>query len=400
MAEQIIARLLNQKESVLQWLMLDNAIAKEMQQGTLQDLAQSAGDNLVTLLYPASEILLLGIELPVKSNSQIKKALPFALEDLLADDVETYHSVWHRQPKDKVYVALVNHDKFKTCLESFQHAGIKIDSVYPETLCLPYLPDTCSIFLDDQQAVLRSGKGLGGGMDREMLPIMLDKIRLENPHLHALQVWSVEESPQDLSDLPVDINYHKVDSLLSLLVSGVATVDTHYNLLTGSFERKQSLGWQWKKWLPAMGVIIFATLLQTGFLVNRYWQQQAELSAVESQTLSLFKQTFPEVKRLVNIKVQADQALIDLRKNSASQGSLFMSLLYQTGIVLNANPGYKLQQLDFINDLLQIQLTVPDSNQLEQLKQQLEGSHQLLVKVQSAEAAKNGMEVHFEIKQK
>ena len=129
MAEQIIARLLNQKESVLQWLMLDNAIAKEMQQGTLQDLAQSAGDNLVTLLYPASEILLLGIELPVKSNSQIKKALPFALEDLLADDVETYHSVWHRQPKDKVYVALVNHDKFKTCLESFQHAGIKIDSV-------------------------------------------------------------------------------------------------------------------------------------------------------------------------------------------------------------------------------------------------------------------------------
>ena len=138
-----------------------------------------------------------------------------------------------------------------------------------------------------------------------------------------------------------------------------------------------------------MGVIIFATLLQTGFLVNRYWQQQAELSAVESQTLSLFKQTFPEVKRLVNIKVQADQALIDLRKNSASQGSLFMSLLYQTGIVLNANPSYKLQQLDFINDLLQIQLTVPDSNQLEQLKQQLEGSNQLSVKLQSAEAGKN-----------
>ena len=400
MAEQIIARLLNQKESVLQWLVLDNAITKSIQQGTLQDLAQSAGDNLVTLLYPASEVLLLGIDLPVKSNSQIKKALPFALEDLLADDVETYHSVWHRQPKDKVYVALLNHDKFKACLESFQQAGIKIDSVYPETLCLPYLPETCSIFMDDQQAVLRSGKGLGGGMDREMLPIMLDKIRLENPTLHALQVWSVDDSPQDWSDLPVDIRYHKVDSLLSLLASGIATIDTHYNLLTGSFERKQSSGWQWKKWLPAIGVIIFAALLQTGLLVNRYWQQQAELVAVEAQTLSLFKQTFPEVKRLVNIKVQADQALIDLRKNSASQGSLFMSLLYQTGTVLNANPGYKLQQLDFINDLLHIQLTVPDSNQLEQLKQQLEGSNQLSVKVQSAEAGKNGMEVHFEIKQK
>ena len=152
--------------------------------------------------------------------------------------------------------------------------------------------------------------------------------------------------------------------------------------------------------MPAIGVIIFTVLLQTGFLVNNYWQQQSELAALEAQTLSLFKQTFPEVKRLVNIKVQADQELIELRKNNASSGSLFMRLLYQTGEVLNANLGYKLLKLNFINDQLQVQLTLPDNNQVEQIKQQLESSNRMLVKILSTESDKNGVEVLFEIKQK
>ena len=113
MAEQIIARFLSHKDMLLQWLVLDHSNTGEIQQGTLQDLAQTAGENLVTLLYPAAEVLLLDIDLPVKSNKQIKKALPFALEELLADEMETYHLVWHRQVKGKVYVAAVNQEKFK-----------------------------------------------------------------------------------------------------------------------------------------------------------------------------------------------------------------------------------------------------------------------------------------------
>jgi type II secretory pathway component PulL len=102
----------------------------------------------------------------------------------------------------------------------------------------------------------------------------------------------------------------------------------------------------------------------------------------------------------VNIKVQADQALMELRKNTNSKGSSFMSLLYETGEVLNANVGYKLKQLDFLNDQLQIQLTIPDISQVDQIKQQLEAGQQLLVKIKSEEANQDGVEVHFEIKHK
>jgi general secretion pathway protein L len=400
MAEPIIVRLINQQDLIVQWLSVKPSWSPEIQQGNLKALAKSIDNSAVILLLPASDVLLLAIDLPVKSNNQIKKALPFALEELMADEMETYHLVWHRQAKGQVYVAAINREKFKACLASFQEYGIKLDSVYSETLCLPYQENSCSLLIEHQNAILRTGQWLGGGIEVEMLPIVLDKIRLDNPSLASLECWSASEPTQCLSELPFNLTHHTTDPSLLLLESAVTKLTGELNLLTSDFAQKNTQRVQWKKWLPALAIICVTALLQTGLLLNSYWQQKTELASLETQTLSLFKQTFPEVKRIVNIKVQADQQLIDLRKQSTGSGSSFMSLLYQTGQVLNVNPGFEIRQLDYINDSLQVHLIAPTISQVEQVKQQLESSNQLSVKIQSAEANQKGVEVHYEIKQK
>jgi general secretion pathway protein L len=400
MAEPIIVRLINQQDLIVQWLSAKPSWSPEIQQGNLQALAKSIDNSAVILLLPASDVLLLAIDLPVKSNNQIKKALPFALEELMADEMETYHLVWHRQAKGQVYVAAINREKFKACLASFQEYGIKLDSVYSETLCLPYLENSCSLLIDHQNAILRTGQWLGGGIEVEMLPIVLDKIRLDNPNLASLQCWSASEPSQWLSELPFNLTHHTTDPSLLLLESAVTKLTGELNLLTSDFAQKNTQRVPWKKWLPALAIILITALLQTGLFLNSYWQQKTQLASLETQTLSLFKQTFPEVTRIVNIKVQADQQLIDLQKQSTGKGSPFMSLLYQTGQVLSVNPGFEIRQLDYINDSLQVQLIAPTISQVEQVKQQLESSNQLLVKIQSAEANQKGVEVNYEIKQK
>ena len=400
MTKKIIVRWLKQSDTTLQWLIVDDTQPSKLQQGTLQDLAKSAENQSVTLLLPASEVLLLGLALPVKRNSQIKKALPFALEDLLVDEVETYHSVWHKQPDGNVYVALTNHDKFKVCLASFENAGITLDSVYPESLCLPYQEHSCSLLIEHQNAILRTGQWLGGGIDLEVLPIVLDKIRQDNPNLATIQYCSASEPAQWLMELPINLTHHTIDPSLLLMESAVTKLTGELNLLTGDFEQKNTQPVKWKKWLPALAIILITALLQAGLFLNSYWQQKTDLASLETQTLSLFKQTFPEIKRIVNIKVQADQQLIDLQKQSTGKGSPFMQLLYQTGQVLSVNPGFEIRQLDYINDSLQVQLIAPAISQVEQVKQQLESSNQLSVKIQAAEANQKGVEVHYEIKQK
>ena len=396
----MLVRLINQQDLIVQWLAVKPTGVTEIQQGNLQALAKSIDNRSVILLLPASDVLLLAIDLPVKSNNQIKKALPFALEELMADEMETYHLVWHRQAKGQVYVAAINREKFKTCLASFQEYGIKLAGVYAEILCLPYLENSCSLLIEHQNAILRTGQWLGGGIEVEVLPIVLDKIRQDNPDLATLQYWSASEPAQWLTELPINLTHHTIDPSLLLLESAGTKLTGELNLLTGDFEPKNTQPVKWKKWLPALAIILITALLQTGVLLNSYWQQKTELASLETKTLSLFKQTFPEIKRIVNIKVQADQQLIDLQKQSTGKGSPFMQLLYQTGQVLSVNPDFEIRQLDYINDSLQVQLNAPTISQVEQVKQQLESSKQLSVKIQAAEANQKGVEVHYEIKQK
>ena len=400
MAEPIIVRLINQQDLIVQWLPVKPTGVSEIQQGNLQALAKSIANRSVILLLPASDVLLLAIDLPVKSNNQIKKALPFALEELLADEMETYHLVWHREVKGKLYVAAINQEKFKSCLAGFEEHGIKLDSVYSETLCLPYIEGSCSLLIENQRAILKTATWLGGGIDTNILPIVLDKILMDNPSLQPLHCWSNDEPAQWLSELSVNLSYHKIDPVLLLLETDVKKLKGELNLLTQAFEQKNSLSVQWKQWLPAFCIILLTVILQISVLLNGYWQKKQELATLEAQTVSLFKQTFPEVKRLVNIKVQAEQQLIDLKKQSKSKGSQFMQLLYKTGEVLTVNSGVEMRQLDYINEILQIQLNAPDISQVEQIKQQLESTDALSVKIQSTEVTSNSVQVNYEIKQK
>lgn len=400
MADRILARLVDQSGDCVQWLHLGTANGSEPEQGTLQDLATSAINTPVTLLLPAADVLLLAVDLPVKSASQIQKALPFALEDLFADDVETYHLTWHHPPKDKVYVAAISHELMKAQLVRFDEAGIKLAAIYPETLCLPYQDNSCSILIDKGCAILRAGTWLGGGLDVDDLPVWVGRLATEFPHIDSLQVWGDKAMMQLLNELPIEVVHNPPSSPLLILQSAAVSLNEEFNLLSGSYRRNNADEWQWQKWLPALGIFLFAALLQTGSLLNGYWTQKAELAALETQSLAFFKQTFPGVNRIVNIKVQAEQQLAELAKQGGGTGSRFMRLLYGSGMALNANPGFQLQQLDFVNDQLQLQLSVPDISQLEGFKQQLQAACTCSVKILSAETSQNAVEAHLEITEK
>lgn len=400
MAERLIVRLLMQQSECLEWLHINETANPEIHQGTYQDLANYTGSNAITLLLPAADVLLLALDLPVKTASQINKALPFALDDLLAEDVENYHLIWHRQPKDKIYVAAISHEYFQSRLLRFQEAGISLDSVYPETLCLPYQEQSCSIVIDQAYAVLRYGRWLGGGVDVDVLPVFLNRLFEENTGLHSLQLWNSERSPRWLSELPVTLVFHELDRPLRLLQAEASSQTDELNLLSGRYSNKKAAEWQWQKWLPALAFMLLALLLQTGISLNDYWQKKTRLKDLETAALSEFQQAFPEVKRIVNMKAQAEQQLAQLKKQASNGESPFMRLLYRTGEILAVNEGIVLQRIDFINGMLQLQLIAHDIGQIEQFTQALEKAQGLKVKIQSAEAGQNSVDAHVEVREK
>jgi len=393
MAETLLARIiLNQP--FYEWTNL--SAPDTVLRGDLPNLATAANNASVILLLPATEVLLFTVELPV-TQRQIAKALPYAIEDWLANEVETYHLVWQKLPDGFVAVAAISHERLENLLHPYHEAGIKVEAVYAETLLLPYQDGEISILLTGDQAAVRYGQWQGGGCDWDFLPLFIEK-SIENAATDKskpLQIWSDHTCILPWPDT-VPSTLQVIDEPLRLLAANLPGKPI-LNLLTEQYRLQNTQGIRWQHWLPAAALLLIAVALQYGIVLNDYWQREAELKKLETANTDLFKQTFPNLKRIVNIKTQAEQELIALRKQNRSGGSAFLRLFHQTGELIVQNPNLQLQAVEFANTTLNLQLTASDIAQLDQFKQNLQETHGLTVKMLSADPNETGVNARIEI---
>ena len=384
MAEPIIARIFDQS---YEWLDGDSVY----RQGSLQDMAQAIGNRPVILLLPATEVLLVELKLPIYSQRQLQKALPFAIEDYLAYDLEMYHWVWTKQAGDLIAVAVIAHETLSAYLQRFNEVGIKLQSAYAETLFLPVFEKTVSILLDRHQAIVRFSAWHGGGIDRSFLPQFIENTLTDHDRIHLMYTESCAELVWSKS---LNISGEPIPSALAVLRSDQKS---ELNLLTGIYRPEQTGKISWQAWLPAVLLILLAALIQFISTFMIYQHSQSQLTELESSNQQLFKQIFPQIKRIVNIKTQAEQALQSLRKQPSTGSSLFLNLLFQTGQLLSEQPSLQLQSLDYQNGILSLQLKGTNVAQVENFKQQMEKNPELKVSIQSAETDNAGVSAHVDI---
>ena len=78
-----------------EWTVVDATGACVLAPGTgpLPDAAVLCAGRRTVVLVPAVRVLRTRVDVPVKGANRIAQALPFALEDVLAEDVEELHFV-------------------------------------------------------------------------------------------------------------------------------------------------------------------------------------------------------------------------------------------------------------------------------------------------------------------
>ncbi|AEF99354.1 general secretion pathway protein L [Methylomonas methanica MC09] len=368
------------------------------QAGSLPELAAWAQGRPLMLVWPAATVLLLEIELPLRSAAQIAKALPFALEDRLAEDVDRYHFSWSRPARGgPIAVAAVSRELVEACVRRFADAGLALRWAVPEPLLLPWRDGQCALLLEGDKGIFRYGEWLGGGGERDLCALMLEKLYAAEEARGSLQLWSLGD---DSPELPPAIQTERRDWTDSLLVYvGQWQAASALNLLVGAYApqiRRQS---DFKPWLPAAALLLIALSVQLGGQWQLLVKQRRQLQAVEADTQALFKQTFPDIKRLVNVKVQADQQLAALQAQSLQQTAGFLPLLYRVGKRLKDLPQFKPQRLQFADGSLQLKLLAPDAAGVEQLKRQLLEQDGLQADIQGVVGATDGVEADIAIQQ-
>ena len=349
-----------------EWLRPDG----EVQRGPLADLSSQSDGARQILVAPSEAVTLHRLALPSRKRSTWARAVPFALEDYLVEDIETLHfALGGAVDGGYLPVAVVDRILLSAWLETCDQAGLTPAAVVPDSLLLPWQNDEWSVLLEARRALVRTGRWEGFATERDNLALLLAQALAEAGETkpRRLRVWGapatelaetgVELSPEDTPIEP-----------LALFASGYQPA-TILNLLQGGYSRQAHWGRWLRPWRAAAALAGMTLLVQIAGQVYDHWRLQREVTVLRTEIERTFKDALPEATRIVNPKVQMETRLREL---APSGGSGFLELLYQGAQPLAHFPNVTLRGLGYRDGQLDLALEGGDPAVLDRLRQQFE----------------------------
>lgn len=401
MSKHVIIYLPLVGEDAVQWAVSDDSgkLTTDVEYATMTEVAAKVEGRRVTLVLPADDCLLAEATVPGGSLARAQQAVPYALEEQVADDVDTLHfALGSKDKADSYCVAVIGRKTMDTITEQCQDAGLRPTEVVPETLALPQLDsqgtegEVWTALLDQDQVVVRLNANQGFATDPGMASIMLagarqalekgsDDTEVQNPTLVIFRT----DPPVNL-DLPddVDVEMRSCDHRLSLYASGLAS-SPHINLLQGVYNPKKNFDKTWKPWraTAALAACLCAALFVGKWMdVRALDEQEAHLDA---QIASAFKQALPDA-RMRRPKRQIESALNQLGGTNTDG---FTNRLSQIASSLATQPQTKLKTIGYRNGRFDLDLNTDAVPTLDALKSELAERGSLAMSVQSANRENN-----------
>lgn len=349
-----------------EWLRPDG----EVQRGPLADLSSQSDGARQILVAPSEAVTLHRLALPSRKRSTWARAVPFALEDYLVEDIETLHfALGGAVDGGYLPVAVVDRILLSAWLETCDQAGLTPAAVVPDSLLLPWQNDEWSVLLEARRALVRTGRWEGFATERDNLALLLAQALAEAGETkpRCLRVWGAPAT--ELAETEVELSPEDTPiEPLALFASGYQPA-TVLNLLQGGYSRQAHWGRWLRPWRAAAALVGMTLLVQIAGQVYDHWRLQREVTALRTEIERTFKDALPEATRIVNPKVQMETRLREL---APSGGSGFLELLYQGAQPLAHFPNVTLRGLGYRDGQLDLALEGGDPAVLDRLRQQFE----------------------------
>ncbi len=349
-----------------------------------------AGRRVVVFL-PASDVRLAMVKVPVKQPSKVLQAVRYALEDQVAEDVESLHfAIGTRRDDGSHPVAIISRARMIRVLALLRTRGLQPDLVVPETLALP-LPaadGAWSALADGEQVVVRSGEWSGFACSAEDLASYLGMADAEKSHPLRLQVAG--EARVDWSRLDWPVTLLPQPSALTALAANLKP-EQAINLLQGAYAQSRDIERLWKPWRLAAALLLAWIAVGAAAYVVQSWSLAAELRRQDDANIARFQQLFPDQTRVVDLSAQLDQQMRALSAGSGANGPL--PLFEPLAQALAASPGLKLTGLQYREGSLFLSFTATDLQVLEGLRNWFSSRPGAALEVQSANAESGAVQI-------
>jgi len=330
------------------------------------------------LVLPVEAVTTCVVQLPTTKARWLAKALPFAVEELLAEEVEQFHLC--------VGSALADGRHRVHALRREWLAGWL-------ALCGERPPQWIEVDADllpgeGSQLLCLGERWLLGGAGEARLALRGE----DWPQLAALC-----PPPRQAYVPPGQAAPPGVEACQTLEQPWLwlAAQKAGCNLAQGPFARREPSG-QWQRWRPLAGLLGLWLVLQWGFNLAQGWQLQREGERYAVANEALYRELFPEDRKVINLRAQFDQHLAEAAGSGQSQ---LLALLDQAAAAIGEGGAQvQVDQLDFNAQRgdLAFNLRASDFAALESLRARLQEAG-LAVDMGSASREDNGVSARLVI---
>jgi general secretion pathway protein L len=369
---------------------------------SLLDLPKELRWTRLVVWTPPPDTLLTQGKLPTRSARKIAQALPYVLEDQLLGDPEELRFAYERQHDGTLALAITARERLQVWLESLRAVGMQPVYMCPATLALPLDVDDWSAAFVDGWLWVRTGPYSGFACTASstappgMLVAALAEARAKQVLPARLTVFNAPDD-FDASGWESSLSVPAVRAANSLWEQPAAALPS-LNLLQGELAPGRGLRMRLGPLLPA-AVLLAVWLMGTSTSTLWEWWHLRQSQRLYTQAMvSLFHQTFPDIKAVLDPARQMQRNLETLQAQSgAVQRNDLLPLLASTAAALHTNQTLHVRSLKYAETKLTVDLQVPDFEALETAKNALNASGNVSATVLAANRQADGVEGRLQV---
>ena len=403
MKKTTIIRINKKSPDHSEWVTIDSygKQISEIESGNLNDISEEDKTNTLIVLTPATDSLLTFIDLPIKSNSKLKKAIPYALEDQIASDIKDIHFSFAKPKKGKLIgVAAISKSELNDYKNLLLTHNIQPHVITSEIHGVPIIEKTITLLIESSRVYINNGLNKAYALDGMDVIESVNLIDTEK-NITNVQIY-LSENNQDLIAQSEKLrdSYNTVD--VKILAKGLLQKLSHnilnanyINFLQGEHAPKIHIKKYFKPWRYAtLLVIIFFALSLINKSVN-----YIQLSKYEKNLASRFLNEYRYFA--INATDISDPIrIISAIKNNDPQireNSLFFEGLDIISNAIKNKDNVLLNSITFQGNIFNIRLFTPNIALLDAIARGINQNNNYAARIQSTNQENDTVESRIEI---
>jgi general secretion pathway protein L len=389
--KSVIARLINDQQA--EWISTESNGAQKLHRTTISELPT---DSPIILIVNGDAVLCQRVQTPARNAKQLQQAVPYQLEDELAGDIDTLHFAYSKLSSGMVDVLIIEKSMMEGWL-SLVPAPENVIAIVPDFMAIAASEKNWGLLIEKDRLIASNNQGCGFNAEHE-LGLEILRQWYEKEPVEGITVWKTKDAPDLTLPFEVQSEVQIIQHPMQLFQHDLS-MNNFINLRQGDYAaREKSGGFKSTAWLRVAILFLVFIFVSFGLKLGEYFLLQQQIAKTDQAIEDTFRQAFPDIKRIINPRVQMEQRIKALRIGD-NDDPAFLKLLAAFTNAYRQQDKIQLGDIQFRNNFLTIGVHAASLQALEALKQRISSQQGVSAEISSANNTASGVEAQLKIQE-